>query len=158
MPATRSSTGAPQPTHSRARDPVRTVLVADDSQTVLRLIGRTLRDAGYDVVLANDGRKAVQQALEQQPDLIVLDINMPELDGYGVCQELLASPNWDAQTPVIFLTSAEAPFLTTLGSHLGAFLSKPTESHVLLDCVAALLGRSRPSTRRVACNVSGQYR
>jgi DNA-binding response OmpR family regulator len=116
-------------------------LIADDSRTVLRLLERTLRDVGYEVVVAEDGRRAVQQALATRPDLVVLDINMPELDGYGVCHELLASAGWDPSTPVIFLTSADAPHLVTLGNQLGAFLSKPTEPDLLLETVARLLKR-----------------
>ena len=118
-----------------------TILVADDSMTVLRLIDRTLRDAGFNVRLADDGRKAVTLAFEVRPDLIVLDINMPELDGYGVCHELLASKDWDESTPVIFLTSADAPHLETLGNQLGAFLAKPTEPDLLLSTVTSLLAR-----------------
>ncbi len=116
-----------------------TVLVADDSRTVLRLIERTLTAAGFGVVLADDGRKAVQLALETKPDLVVLDINMPELDGYGVCHELLANSEWNTKTPVIFLTSANAPHLAMLGNQLGAFLSKPTEPDLLLETVCGLL-------------------
>ncbi|OYP28338.1 response regulator [Rhodopirellula sp. MGV] len=119
----------------------RTVLVADDSLTVLRLIDRTLREAGYRVLLAEDGRRAVTCALSENPDLVVLDINMPELDGYGVCHELLANPDWDSRTPVIFLTSASEPHLSVLGEELGAFLSKPTEPDLLLETVAKLIHR-----------------
>ena len=121
--------------------PERTVLVADDSLTVLRLIDRTLKEAGYRVVLAEDGRCAVDSALAEQPDLVVLDINMPELDGYGVCHELLANPSWESSTPVIFLTSAEEPHLSVLGNQLGAYLSKPTDPELLLKTVAKLINR-----------------
>ena len=143
MTATKSSsdlaTCATMPTQKRR------ILVADDSLTVLRLIDRTLREAGYEVIMAEDGRKAVDAALSTQPDLVVLDINMPELDGYGVCHELLASSAWDSGTPVIFLTSADAPHLVTLGNQLGAFLPKPTEPAVLLSTVAKLLKHRTPT-------------
>lgn len=135
-----TSTFAPATTAT----PSRRILVADDSLTVLRLIDRTLRDSGYEVFLAEDGRKAVELAIRTQPDLVVLDINMPELDGYGVCHELLAHDAWDSATPVIFLTCSDAPHLATLGKQLGAFLSKPTEPDVLLQTVAKLLQRRAP--------------
>jgi DNA-binding response OmpR family regulator len=122
----------------------KTILVADDSRTVLRLTERTLVAAGYEVLLAEDGRQAVDTALANRPDLIVLDINMPELDGYGVCHELLANGSWNGSTPVIFLTSAAEPHLETLGNQLGAFLSKPTEPELLLDTVASLIQRKQP--------------
>lgn len=148
MTATHPSAGTTARTTTIPSESARTVLVADDSRTVLRLIDRTLRGAGYRVVLADDGRKAVDQALAVKPDLIVLDINMPELDGYGVCHELLANKQWDGKTPVIFLTSADAPHLATLGDQLGAFLSKPTEPDVLLQTVSALLRRRALAVHR----------
>lgn len=125
--------------------PSPTVLVADDSRTVLRLTERTLKAAGYRVLLAEDGRQAVKTALAENPDLVVLDINMPELDGYGVCHELLADKSWNSSTPVVFLTCAEEPHLETLGNQLGAFLAKPTEPELLLQTVQALLKRSAAS-------------
>lgn len=143
MTATKPSAGVPARPSDDASPSAKTVLVADDSLTVLRLIERTLREAGYRVVVAEDGRKAVETALRIRPDLIVLDINMPELDGYGVCHELLADKTWDGATPVIFLTSADAPHLATLGDQLGAFLSKPTEPDLLLNTVASLLKRNK---------------
>ncbi|MEL6106631.1 MAG: response regulator [Planctomycetota bacterium] len=115
------------------------VLIADDSRTVLRLTERTLQAAGYGVLLAEDGHQAIDVALAENPDLIVLDINMPGMDGYGVCHELLASGDWNKRTPFIFLTSADAPHLETLGNQLGAFLAKPTEPDVLLETVEVLL-------------------
>jgi DNA-binding response OmpR family regulator len=136
-PSAGTTTGGPVTVATQKRR----ILVADDSLTVLRLIDRTLRESGYLVDLAEDGRKAVDLALRHRPDLIVLDINMPELDGYGVCHELLATSSWDTRTPVIFLTSANAPHLETLGNQMGAFLSKPTEPDVLLETVAKLLKR-----------------
>jgi len=148
MAATKSSANAPSRVHtpvppSMPEGASPTVMVADDSRTVLRLTERTLKAAGYRVVLAEDGRKAVETALTENPDVVVLDINMPELDGYGVCHELLANDAWDSSTPVIFLTSAEEPHLETLGTQLGAFLAKPTEPELLLKTVSALLERSK---------------
>lgn len=132
-----ATNGAPATPSSDQRRP--TVLVADDSRTVLRLTERTLQAAGYGVLLAEDGHQAIDVALAENPDLIVLDINMPGLDGYGVCHELLASGDWNKRTPFIFLTSADAPHLETLGNQLGAFLAKPTEPDALLDTVEVLL-------------------
>ncbi|TWT88068.1 response regulator [Stieleria varia] len=125
----------------------RRILVADDSKTVRRLNERVLKQAGFDVLLAEDGRQAVEIALDQHPDLVVLDINMPELDGYGVCHELLAREDWSKDTPFIFLTCAEAPHLTALGNELGAFLPKPTQADVLLETVISLLTEFRRHRR-----------
>ncbi|MEO1615343.1 MAG: hypothetical protein AAFV88_05810, partial [Planctomycetota bacterium] len=65
-----------------------------------------------------------------------------ELDGYGVCHELLAHDEWNSETPVVFLTCSDAPHLPTLGKQLGAFLSKPTEPELLLQTVERLLGQA----------------
>ncbi|MEM6469121.1 MAG: response regulator [Planctomycetota bacterium] len=129
-------------TDASSGNPSRTVLVADDSLTVLRLIDRTLTDAGFEVVLAEDGKQAVKLAIEHKPDLVVLDINMPELDGYGVCHDLLTHRSWNSETPVVFLTCSDAPHLPALGEQLGAFLSKPTEPDLLLETVERLIGRA----------------
>ncbi len=125
-----------------------TILVADDSKTVRRLNERVLKEAGFQVLLAEDGRQAVDLALEHHPDLVVLDINMPELDGYGVCDELLAHEDWKKDTPFVFLTCAEAPHLNALGNDLGAFLPKPTQADLLLETVVSLLRKLRAKTRR----------
>lgn len=116
-----------------------TVLIADDSLTVRRLNQRVLSQAGFNVLLAEDGRKAVEMAVEHRPDLIVLDINMPELDGYGVCHELFSRDDWQRETPFVFLTCAEENHVAALGNELGAFLPKPTQTDVLLDTVQSLL-------------------
>ncbi|MDV6028585.1 MAG: response regulator [Phycisphaera sp. RhM] len=142
MTATKPPAGVAARRGASSTQSDQTILVADDSRTVLRLLDRTLRDAGYNVALTEDGRQAVEVATETKPDLIILDINMPVLDGYGVCHELLADETWDRSTPVIFLTSADAPHLETLGSQLGAFLSKPTEPDLLLETVQTLLRRT----------------
>ncbi|PAY16052.1 hypothetical protein CKO51_28525 [Rhodopirellula sp. SM50] len=142
MTATKPTAGIAARRGASSTQSDQTILVADDSRTVLRLLDRTLRDAGYKVALTEDGRQAVNVATETKPDLIILDINMPVLDGYGVCHELLADETWDRSTPVIFLTSADAPHLETLGSQLGAFLSKPTEPDLLLETVQTLLRRT----------------
>ena len=128
-----------QPADDHSSHAEKTILIADDSLTVRRLNERALRRAGYNVVLAEDGRQAVNQALEHHPDLIVLDINMPELDGYGVCHELLAKPEWDGDTPVVFLTCAEEPHIAALGQELGAFLPKPTQAEQLIETIESLL-------------------
>ena len=127
--------------------PAQTILVADDSLTVRRLNERVLSRAGYQVLLAEDGRQAVNQAVEHRPDLIVLDINMPELDGYGVCHELLTRDDWDRSIPFIFLTCADAPHLAALGEELGAFLPKPTQADVLLQTVGSLLHELNLATK-----------
>ena len=115
------------------------ILVVDDSRTIRTLVRRVLTRAGYEVVLASDGSEAVEIVRDQRPNLVILDINMPGMDGYATCQELLAiGQPWDAM-PIIFLTNVSAQHMDALGSELGAYLHKPVRDDVLLSTVADLL-------------------
>ena len=123
------------------------ILVADDSRTSRALIHRALASAGYDVTLAADGREAVQFARRDRPDLVIIDIQMPELDGYAACDEILAQADRDSNLPIIFLTKVTAKHLTALGSELGAYLRKPVTHQQLLSTVEKLLeGCDAPET------------
>lgn len=125
------------------------ILIVDDSRTVRVRLQRTLSDAGYEVFLASDGAEAIQQVQVLQPDVIVLDIQMPDKDGYAVCQELkqMGHP-WD-ELPVIFLTSLQSHALDLLGDEMGAYLRKPVQPDVLLKAVANLFAASGPNSSRV---------
>ncbi len=112
------------------------VLVTDDSRTVRTLVRRVLVDAGYDVLVASNGVEAVQLAKEQRPHLVVLDIEMPELDGYGVCDALKQMGDPWAKLPIIFLTNVESHALELLGVQMGAYLPKPIDAERLLESVA----------------------
>ncbi len=118
------------------------ILVADDSRTIRALVRRTLDGAGFDVTLAADGREAVQLARRDHPDLVVLDIQMPEMDGYTACEEILALPDRAPDLPIIFLTKDRAKHLDALGSELGAYLQKPVCEETLLATVRSLLARN----------------
>ena len=80
------------------------VLIADDEQEVLQVIGFTLRLAGFNVIQATDGYEAIEKAILDQPDLISLDVRMPKLDGYEVCRRLKKNPV-TRSIPVIFLSA-----------------------------------------------------
>jgi DNA-binding response OmpR family regulator len=115
------------------------VLIVDDCRTVRTQLRGMLGGAGYEVDEASDGRAAIVKAREAPPDVIVLDIQMPEMDGYGVCQELknMGSP-WD-RIPILFLTSLDSNALNLLGSAMGTYLRKPVGVDELLDSVASLV-------------------
>ena len=81
------------------------VLVADDKATGRELVRTVLEKSGYDVVEACDGVEAVRFAREHQPDLIILDLHMPGLDGFGVIEELRRDPQFSA-TPIVALTAS----------------------------------------------------
>ena len=123
------------------------VLVADDSRTIRALVRRTLSAAGFDVILASDGLEAVQFAKRDRPDLVILDIQMPEMDGYSACEKILALEDHPTDLPIIFLTKDNATHLDTLGTELGAYLPKPVCEETLLETVQTLLtshGVSQP--------------
>ncbi|HKB05186.1 MAG TPA: response regulator, partial [Gemmataceae bacterium] len=85
-----------------ATGPVRSVLVVDDSPTIRRVLGLTLQKNGFQVVEAADGEEALDRAREKAPDVVLLDVQMPGMDGYAVCQQLRQSPA-TARTPVVLL-------------------------------------------------------
>ena len=115
------------------------ILVADDSCTIRAVVRRTLVKAGFDVSIARDGKEAVQVARRDRPDLVILDIQMPEMDGYTACEQILALADWCPELPIIFLTKDVATHLEALGSELGAYLRKPVSDETLLETVRSLL-------------------
>lgn len=112
-----------------------TVVIADDSRTIRMQIRRVLSEAGFNVVEAATGIEAIQKICAHKPFVAIVDINMPEMDGYGVCQQLrdLGSP-WN-EMPIIFLTSVDARALVVLGNEMGAYLKKPVDPQTVLDSV-----------------------
>lgn len=117
------------------------ILVADDSRTIRSHVCRILSDAGFEVILACDGREAVELAGRESPDLVILDIQMPEMDGYQACEEILAI---NGSLPIIFLTKNDAQHLKALGDDLGAYLQKPVSAEELLSTVRSLLTKCAP--------------
>ncbi len=114
------------------------VLVADDSRTIRTQVSRILLEAGYEVREAADGAEAVARLSAECPAVAILDIKMPGIDGYGVCQQLqeMGAP-WD-RLPIIFLTSESSHALEMLGQELGAYLRKPVSSELVLSTVASM--------------------
>ena len=125
----------------------KTILVADDSAVALALLSRLLKGAGYRVVTASDGIEAAQQAYRVLPDLIVLDITMPRMNGYQVCR-LLKRDQEVAHIPVIILTGADSrgTEFWSLRTGAEAFLFKSAEPAELLATVERLMAQvsSRP--------------
>ena len=117
------------------------ILVADDSCTVRTVVRRTLSADGFDVVLACDGSEAVDHVRSRRPDLIILDIQMPVMDGYTACEKILEMSGRGSQLPVVFLTKEDAGHLSMLGTALGGYLPKPVRPDVLLSTVKDLLDR-----------------
>lgn len=122
------------------------ILVADDEQAVRESLRRSLRFNGYDVVLAEDGEDALDQIGIEQPDLTILDLMMPKLDGLGVCRTLRSS-GYDG--PILMLTARDGVADRVAGLDAGAddYLPKPFALEELLARVGSLLRRARTEAR-----------
>jgi DNA-binding response OmpR family regulator len=116
------------------------VLVADDDADLRELIAFTLSQAGYLVIKASDGPAAVRQFAEEVPDLVVLDINMPGLSGFQVCEAIRAR----SRVPVMMLTvrGEEEDLVRALGLGADDYLTKPFSPRTLLARIRALLRRA----------------
>lgn len=125
------------------------ILVADDEQAVRESLRRSLRFNGYDVVLAEDGEDALDQIRVEQPDLTILDLMMPKLDGLGVCRTLRSS-GYDG--PILMLTARDGVSDRVAGLDAGAddYLPKPFALEELLARVGSLLRRTRSEVRKAA--------
>ncbi len=119
-----------------------TVLVVDDEPQILRAVERALTARGYDVHTATDGRGAVGAVAEREPDLVVLDLNLPHMDGLTACREIRRT----SRVPILVLSVREAEEDKVAALDLGAddYLTKPFGTEELLARVRALLRRSSP--------------
>ena len=122
--------------------PTPLVLVADDDPDILTLVGFRLERAGYEVLPARDGEEALALALERQPDLAILDVMLPKLDGYEVTQRLRSNQATSGM-PVILLTARVQEADITRGFEAGAddYIKKPFSPQELRARVQAILGR-----------------
>ena len=118
------------------------ILIVDDNPDLLELVSSRLAAWGYDAVTATTGEEGLRLAEEQVPDLILLDILMPTMKGYGVCAQLKATPQ-TARIPVIFLTALGLPDHIATGMNLGAddYLVKPFKPDVLRNRIKLCLMR-----------------
>jgi len=135
------------------------ILVVDDDLETLKLVGLILDRKGYEIVAARHGEQALEKARAQQPDLIVLDVMMPDMDGYEVSRRLRTDPE-TAELPILMFTAKSAIQDRVTGLEAGAddFLSKPIHPQELVSRVESLLRQSagqRPKHRAVISNVVG---
>jgi len=116
------------------------LLVVDDDRVLADLVGFTLRHEGFQMSLAYDGQTAFQKWRDEQPDLIVLDLNLPKVDGFTVCRRIRA----EADTPIIMLTVRGEEDDIVRGLELGAddYIPKPFSPRQLVARVKAVLRRS----------------
>lgn len=125
------------------------ILVVDDEQDAVDLVGFNLKQAGFQVVTAPDGAEALDKVHKHQPDLIVLDVMMPELDGLEVCK-LLRRDSATAGIPILMLTAKATEVDRILGLELGAddYVTKPFSPRELVLRVRKLLARGKPQEVR----------
>ncbi len=118
------------------------ILVIDDEQDLLFMASERLTNWGYQVLTATSGEEALQMVEQQPPDLILLDILMPQMKGRAVCAKLKANPKTQ-HIPIIFLTALDMPDHIKEGLALGAedYLVKPFEPEDLRDRIEVCLSR-----------------
>ncbi|MBA9003115.1 MULTISPECIES: response regulator transcription factor [Thermomonospora] len=138
--------------HTAAR-----LLVVEDDANILELLAGSLRFAGFDVVTATSGTAAVEAALRHRPDLIVLDVMLPDLDGFAVVRRLRSG---GTRTPVLFLTARDAVQDRITGLTIGGddYVTKPFSLEEVIARIHAVLRRARgdapaPSPRLVFADI-----
>ncbi|MXW11563.1 MAG: response regulator [Synechococcus sp. SB0662_bin_45] len=126
-------------TQGAASTPCKRLLVVDDEPAVRRILETRLRMAGYAVILAADGEEALSRFYREQPDLVVLDVMLPKLDGFGVCRQIRA----ESTVPVIIVSALDSSSEKVAGLELGAddYLPKPFAPRELEMRIAAVLRR-----------------
>jgi DNA-binding response OmpR family regulator len=130
-------------------DDRRTVLVVEDDALLRRMISIFLSAAGYRVCAAEDGLSGLALAQDERPDLVLLDLMLPELDGWEVLRRIKGDA-LTAAIPVLVLTASVDPPLTEQALRLGAtrFLTKPIDSRVLVAHVDAVVGQTAGQEER----------
>ena len=118
------------------------VLVVDDEEYIQHILNFSFGAEGYDVVTAADGEEGIKKAKSEKPDIIVLDIMMPKMDGYEACKRLKTDPNTKG-IPVILLTAKGREVDRKLGSQAGAddYVVKPFSPGRLIERVEGMIKR-----------------
>jgi two-component system phosphate regulon response regulator PhoB len=128
----------------------RKILVVDDDDDTLELLRFSLQKAGFAVGTASDGLEALKKVCSTSPDIILLDLMMPEIDGFAVCEMLKGNP-MTASIPIIMLTAVTGQLSRFSGLEAGAddYLTKPFSPKQLIVRIEVVLSRSaRPTARR----------
>lgn len=127
------------------------ILLVDDDPDLIRAMRTILESQSYQVIPARNGIEALNKVREEQPDLIILDLLMPELDGFGVCRELRENPEYSehSQIPILILTAVREEasrrrYELETGRDLDVedYIEKPVKPQLLLQRVAKILDRS----------------
>ena len=125
------------------------LLVVDDEKDFIEPLSERLKAKGFDVIAAFNGKEGIEKAHSEYPDLIILDVMMPEMSGYDVCRKLKLDEKFK-DTPIIMLTAKFQPNDIDFGKEMGAeaYLTKPLDMELLLQKVDALLRIKRIKNRQ----------
>ncbi len=120
------------------------ILVADDEPNIVLSLEFLLRQAGFRVRTVSNGEAALAAIAEEPPDLVLLDVMIPGRDGYAVCQEIRANPDWH-NVRVVMLTARGGEIQREKGLSLGAddYVTKPFSTRELVERVRRILGAAR---------------
>ena len=122
--------------------PNQKILIVDDDQNICELLRLYLAKEGYETLIAHDGEKALELFEQNKPNMVLLDVMMPRMDGWEVCRHIRAQGN----TPIIMLTAKGETFDKVLGLELGAddYVVKPFDSKEVVARIKAVLRRCNP--------------
>jgi two-component system, OmpR family, alkaline phosphatase synthesis response regulator PhoP len=120
------------------------ILLVDDEPDILEIVGYNLTQEGYQIFTAQNGKEAIEMAKKNQPNLIIMDVMMPEMDGIEACENIRKIPEL-SQTIITFLTARSEDYSMLAGFDVGAddYIAKPIKPKVLVSKVKALLRRSK---------------
>lgn len=123
-----------------------TILLVDDEPDILEIVGYNLSQEGYKIVTASNGREAIQVAKSELPQLIIMDVMMPEMDGIEACEKIRNFPELQ-NTIIAFLTARSEDYSQMAGFDAGAddYIPKPIKPRILVSKVKALLRRIKDS-------------
>ncbi|MGM0501196.1 MAG: response regulator [Bacillota bacterium] len=118
------------------------ILVVDDEENIVKLLSYNLKQEGYEIITANDGQEALKKLEETTPDLMILDLMLPKVDGWDICRKVRKNDNF-SNLPIIILSAKEEEIDKILGLELGAddYVTKPFSPRELLARVKAVLRR-----------------
>ena len=121
----------------------KSILLADDSRSIRHLVSTHLRDAGYSVIEAENGQQGIERAKGEDLDLVLTDLNMPVLDGYGLARGIRALPE-HRSTPILFVTTEAKAEKKVLAKEAGAngWIVKPVPPARLLEVVSQVISKS----------------